>query len=110
MLDIKDLSPSQAVFYFGVLAVQALLLPRVQFSQGPGHGDRKWGGTLTMYGHTIVEPNVFDVQSEAKATLCRAALKRLMSQFPEWSVPDEPEDFPARRCTGWNWVEVLQGE
>lgn len=110
-LDINELNPTQAVFYFGVLAVQALLLPRFQLTRShDSHDNRKWGGMLTMYGHTIVEPHVFGSESEAKTALCRKALERLVSQFPGWNVPDEPKDFPPKKYITWNWVETLDGE
>lgn len=110
-LDINELSPTQAVFYFGVLAVQTLLLPRFQLTRShDGHDNRKWGGMLTMYGHTIVEHHVFGSESETKTALCREALERLVSHFPGWNVPDEPEDFPSKKYITWNWVETLDGE
>lgn len=62
-----------------------------------------------MYGHTIVKPHLFDSQGVAKAEACREALKTLVSQFPEWIVPREPEESPVA-FVGWSWVELLQGE
>lgn len=107
-LDLKELSPNQIVFYYGVLAAQALLLPRFEFTQG--QVNQKWGGTLTMYGHTLVEPALFKTQNDAKVELCQAALKKLVAQFPEWSVPEEPGDIPAQKGRGWDWIETLHGE
>lgn len=107
-LDLKELSPSQVVFYYGVLAAQALLLPRFEFTQG--QVNQKWGGTLTMYGHTLVEPAIFKSQHDAKVELCQAGLKKLVAQFPEWSVPEEPGDVPAQENSGRDWVKTLHGE
>lgn len=60
-----------------------------------------------MYGQTIVKPHLFESQIEVKTEICREALRRLMSQFPEWVAPSEPEDSSS---AGWNWVELLQGK
>lgn len=96
------------VFYYGVLAAQALLLPRFEFTQS--QVNQKWGGTLTMYGHTLVEPAIFKTQNDAKVELCQAALKKLVAQFSEWFVPEEPEDIPAQKDNVWDWVKTLHGE
>lgn len=96
------------IFYFGVLATQALLLPRFEFIQG--QVNQKWGGILTIYGHSFVEPAIFKTQYNAKAELCQAALKKLVAQFPGWSVPEEPGDAPSQKSNGWDWVTILHGE
>lgn len=107
-IDLKEISPSRVIFFFGVLATQALLLPRFEFTQG--HVNQKWGGVLTMYGHTFVEPAIFKSQCDAKLELCQAALKKLVAQFPGWSVPGEPGDVSSQESNGWDWVKTLHGE
>ena len=94
-LDLRELDVNETLFYFGVLAIQSLLLPRFQYSQDPS--DRKWGCTLTMYGHTIVKPHLFDSQGVAKAEACREALKTLVSR---------PQKFQER----WKRCIALSGE
>lgn len=105
-LNVKEITPSQVIFYFGVLAIQSLLLPRFQYDHD--ERERKWACTLTMYGYTIVKPHIFDSREEAKIEICREGLKTLASRFPKWTVPGEPEE--CLNTLGWNWVEILQGE
>ncbi|BCR91752.1 uncharacterized protein ACHE_70595A [Aspergillus chevalieri] len=103
-LNINEITSSQAIFYFGVLAIQSLLLPRFHYSKD--HGGKKWACTLTMYGRTIVRSFLFETQMEARIEVCWEALKGLQSQFPGWLVPYEPEG--GSNSPGWNWVELLQ--
>ncbi|RAL08662.1 uncharacterized protein BO97DRAFT_328251, partial [Aspergillus homomorphus CBS 101889] len=92
------------LFCFGVLTTQALLLPRFQFSVSKSC---RWGVKLTMYGHTIVKSIIYNTQKEAKSDVCRAALRKLQPDFPDWKLPDIIDDVSL--ASDWNWVDLLQG-
>ncbi|RAH71202.1 uncharacterized protein BO66DRAFT_437624 [Aspergillus aculeatinus CBS 121060] len=85
-VDLDYLEDDVVLFCFGVLTTQALLLPRFQFNFSK---TRRWGVKLTMYGHTIIKSTVYDTQKEAKSDACRAALKKLQLDFPDWILPDD---------------------
>ncbi|OJJ34351.1 hypothetical protein ASPWEDRAFT_184854 [Aspergillus wentii DTO 134E9] len=105
-LDTTTLEPNQTLWYFGVLAIQALLLPRFHYATRKAkRNNNKCGVKLTMYGQTIVRDHVFNSQMEAKAVACSVALKSLKSQFPEWRVPGVPTEDVI--TAGWNWIELL---
>ncbi|KAN0075095.1 hypothetical protein V8E54_007706 [Elaphomyces granulatus] len=96
------LTDRQALFYLGVLAVQTLLLPRFRFSGGIGGA---WGVELTLYGHTISKPESFGTQIGAKVQVCREALELLKGRYPNWIVPDEPNDCITP--SHWPWEKLL---
>jgi hypothetical protein len=98
------LTDRQALFYLGVLAVQTLLLPRFRFSGGIGGA---WGVELTLYGHTISKPESFGTQIGAKVQVCREALELLKGRYPNWIVPDEPNDCITP--SHWPWEKLLDG-
>ncbi|KAI9372029.1 hypothetical protein BJX61DRAFT_534300 [Aspergillus egyptiacus] len=98
------MSESKVLYYFNVLATEALLLPRFSFTRS--RRSRKWGGKMTMYGMTFTRSHLYVSQRTVKVSLCREALKKLKAEFPNWVVPERPGNSltnPRR-----NWVEILQ--
>ncbi|EAW10894.1 uncharacterized protein ACLA_065280 [Aspergillus clavatus NRRL 1] len=100
---ISELSESQVLFYLGVLGVEALLLPRFQYTRCSKKG--MWLCKLTIYGHTFDLGQAFHTKFEARCEVSRKAMARLQRQFPDWTVPEEPRDG---LCYGWDWVEILR--
>lgn len=105
-LDLDLLGENQVLLYFGVLAIQTLLLPRYQYSCT--RLTDLWGVKLTIYGHTIVAPRTYTSQMEAKVWVCREALKRLSIEHQHWAVPSEPAAHWFDDT--WNWVALLRGK
>ncbi|KAL4991756.1 hypothetical protein BDW68DRAFT_173694 [Aspergillus falconensis] len=105
-LDVNSVSESNILYYFGVLATKALLLPRFQFTKG--RKDRYWGVKMTIYGMTFTRSHVYESRRTAKVSICREALKKLRVEFPNWAVPEGPRDSLAP--SSWDWVETLQGK
>ncbi|KAL4814568.1 hypothetical protein BDW67DRAFT_186577 [Aspergillus spinulosporus] len=103
-LDIDSVSESDILYYFGILATKALLLPRFQFTKG--RKNRYWGVKLTIYGMTFTRSHIYDSRKIAKVSVCREALKKLKVEFPNWVVPEGPKDSLV--SSGWDWVETLQ--
>ncbi|RHZ53367.1 uncharacterized protein CDV56_102988 [Aspergillus thermomutatus] len=103
-LDISAISSDKVLYYFGVLAVQALLLPRFQCSSSRKRG--LWKGKLTLYGQTFESDYSFHTTLKAKSAMARKALEKLKSPYSAWKVPPEPMDCPL--ATGWNWIEILK--
>lgn len=97
------LADSRTLFYFGVLTIQTLLLPRFRFTREGG----RWGVELTLYGYTISKPASFDTQIGAKVQVCREALELLKSRYPNWMVPGEPTD--RLTASHWPWEKLLDG-
>ncbi|PYH88824.1 hypothetical protein BO71DRAFT_338024 [Aspergillus ellipticus CBS 707.79] len=98
----SNLNEDEVLFCYGVLATQALLLPRFYFSNSKGS---RWGLKLTMYGHTIIRSNVYPSQKAAKVDVCRAAMKKLQADYPEWILPEEDDCLVT---SGWNWTGLLR--
>ncbi|KAL2824759.1 hypothetical protein BDW59DRAFT_147030 [Aspergillus cavernicola] len=103
-LNIQSISESKVLYYFGVLATEALLLPRFYFTSG--RKTNKWGGKMTMYGMTHTCMHVYTYRRSARVSLCREALKRLKVEFPNWVVPERPGDSMTN--PRWDWVELLR--
>ncbi|KAL1998168.1 hypothetical protein VTN02DRAFT_6738 [Thermoascus thermophilus] len=101
-LDLATLTASQALFYFGVLTTQALLMPRFEFDRESGG---RWGVKLTMYGYTLSKPGLFGSQAGVKVEVCREALEILKTLYPQWVVPDEPRECLTN--AEWNWIQLL---
>ncbi|PYH42195.1 uncharacterized protein BP01DRAFT_394423 [Aspergillus saccharolyticus JOP 1030-1] len=89
-VNLDLLEDSFILFCFGVLTTQALPFPRFHFNISKS---RRWGVNLTMYGYTIVSSAIYATQEEVKSDICRAALKKLKVDFPDWKLPDESDDF-----------------
>lgn len=104
-MKIQNISNDDVLFYFGVLATRALLLPRFQFN-GSKKGD-KWGVKLTMYGHTIVKGIQYKSHKLAKVTICREALEKLKAEYADFTFPGHPQD---KTPSSLDWVELLHGE
>ncbi|KAL4954923.1 hypothetical protein BDW69DRAFT_183076 [Aspergillus filifer] len=103
-LDVESASDSKVLFYFGVLATKALLLPTFEYTSG--RKSRLWGVKMKIYGMTFVRSHVYDSRKAARVCICREALKNLKTEFPHWIVPERPKD--ALAPPGWNWVETLR--
>ncbi|KAL4961214.1 uncharacterized protein BDV14DRAFT_203928 [Aspergillus stella-maris] len=103
-LDVESASDSKVLFYFGVLATKALLLPTFEYTSG--RKSRLWGVKMKIYGMTFVRSHVYDSRKVARVCICREALKKLKTEFPHWIVPERPKD--ALAPPGWNWVETLR--
>ncbi|RAH83993.1 hypothetical protein BO86DRAFT_446730 [Aspergillus japonicus CBS 114.51] len=102
-VELDLLEDDVILFCFGVLTTQALLLPRFQFNISKS---RRWGVKLTMYGCTIIKSAIYDTQKEAKSDICRAALKKLQPEFPDWNLPDDLDNIES--SVDWDWVDLLQ--
>lgn len=100
------LSSSKALFYFGVLATRANLMPRYRFEYGKEK--RKVGVRLTLYAHTIVLGPDYNTVTEAKAAACRSALKALRDTHPTWPIPEEPI-IHGTTDVMWSWPRLLEG-
>ncbi|KAL3432470.1 hypothetical protein BDV09DRAFT_197661 [Aspergillus tetrazonus] len=103
-LDVDSVSESDILYYFGILAIKALLLPRFQFTKG--RKNRYWGVKMTIYGMTFIQSHVYESRKNAKVSVCKEALKKLKVEFPNWVVPEGPRDSLV--SSGWDWVETLQ--
>ncbi|KAL4975903.1 hypothetical protein BDW66DRAFT_151438 [Aspergillus desertorum] len=103
-LDVDSVSESDILYYFGVLATEALLLPRFQFTKG--RKNRYWGVKMTIYGMTFIRSHVYESRRTAKVSICREALKKLRVEFPNWVVPEGPKESLAP--SSLDWVETLQ--
>ncbi|KAL4930545.1 uncharacterized protein BDV17DRAFT_289771 [Aspergillus undulatus] len=103
-LDVESISDSKVLYYFGVLATKALLLPKFEFTTS--RKSRFWNVKMTIYGMTFVRSHVYESQSTARVCICREALKKLKSEFPNWVVPERPKDSISP--PGWDWVEILR--
>ncbi|KAE8349040.1 hypothetical protein BDV28DRAFT_152261 [Aspergillus coremiiformis] len=101
-LNFETLTMDQAIFYFGVIALEKALLPRFHLSSSRHTGH--WGVKLTLYGHTLVRSHVYKSPKEAKADVCRDALRSLSVDHPEWAIPLQPNDLPATSAR--DWVEI----
>ncbi|KAK2754714.1 hypothetical protein FQN54_006847 [Arachnomyces sp. PD_36] len=102
-LDVRSLTLEAAIFCFGVLATQAHLAPRFEFTYG---GGGLWGIKLTYWGHTIVKKELAGSKRVAKADICRQALEALKPQYESWIMPDVPAKCPTSNA--WNWPHVLE--
>ncbi|EAW20964.1 uncharacterized protein NFIA_114970 [Aspergillus fischeri NRRL 181] len=103
-LDISTLSSDKVLYYFGVLAIQALLLPKFQCDSSRRRGF--WKGKLTLYGLTFESDYSFHTPLQAKSAMARKALEKLLSPYSSWTVPPEPMDCPL--TTGWSWTDILK--
>lgn len=93
------------LFYFGVLALQKLLLPSFHTTKPEERGFS--GVTLTTYGHTITRIRNNETPEQAKVEVCREALHKFRAEYPEWVVPCVLTDwYPG---PDWNWCELLHG-
>lgn len=104
-LDISTVSSDKVLYYFGVLAIQALLLPKFQCDSSKKRGF--WKGKLTLYGLTFESDYSFHTPLQAKSAMARKALEKLQSPYSSWTVPPEPMDCPL--TTGWSWTDILKG-
>ncbi|KAL4801914.1 hypothetical protein BDV18DRAFT_164425 [Aspergillus unguis] len=102
-VNIDSISESKVLYYFGVLAARALLLPRFHYTKG--RKSKSWNVKMTMYGMTLLRSHIYETQWDAKVAICREALKRMMSEYPDWVVPERPKD--AISPPGWDWVGIL---
>ncbi|KAL4917082.1 hypothetical protein BDW62DRAFT_89744 [Aspergillus aurantiobrunneus] len=102
-LDLESISESKVLYYFGVLATKALLLPRFHFTSS--RKSKYWGVKMTIYGMTFIRSHVYASRRVAKVSICKEALKKLKVEFPNWVVPERPKDSIAP--PGWDWVETL---
>ncbi|KAL5339292.1 hypothetical protein BJX70DRAFT_161702 [Aspergillus crustosus] len=103
-LDLESISESRALFYFGVLATQALLLPRFYLTKSPK--SKKWSVKLTMYGTTFIRCHIYTSCRAAKVSVCREALKKFKAEYPDWAVPERPKDLAAP--PEMDWVAILE--
>jgi hypothetical protein len=103
-VNIPTLSRDKVMYYFGVLATRALLLPKFQCSSTK---KGTWKCRLTLYGHTFECDYIFHTSLEAKGAMARKALEKLQSIYSAWTVPPEPMDCPLAK--GWSWTEILKG-
>ncbi|KAL3465135.1 hypothetical protein BJX64DRAFT_285676 [Aspergillus heterothallicus] len=102
-LNLGAVSDSRILYYFGVLATQAQLLPKFHLTRG--RKQDRWGVKLTMYGMTFVRSHVYASCKGAKVDVCREALRKLKTQYPEWHVPEPPkESLPS---VDRDWVYLL---
>jgi hypothetical protein len=105
-LDPNALTPSQVLFYFGVLTVQEKhLRPEFEFSREENTG--RWGVKLTLYGSTLLKPRLYASRIYAKLDVCREALWFLRLQYAQWIVPDEPTE--CLTMPEWKWAQLLEG-
>jgi hypothetical protein len=104
-LEISTLSSDKVLYYFGVLAIQALLLPKFQCDSSKKRGF--WKGKLTLYGLTFESDYSFHTPLQAKSAMARKALEKLQGPYSSWTVPPEPMDSPL--TTGWSWTDILKG-
>ncbi|KAF7122798.1 hypothetical protein CNMCM5793_000908 [Aspergillus hiratsukae] len=102
-INISTLSSDKALYYFGVLATQALLLPKFQCSLSKRG---LWKCRLTLYGHTFERDYIFRASLEAKTAMARKALEKLQSIYSAWTVPPQPMNCPL--ATDWSWTEILK--
>lgn len=103
-VDISTLSGDEVLYYFGVLGIQGLLLPKFQCSSSKRG---LWKCRLTLYGLTFECDYTFHTPLEAKRAMARRALEKLQSIYSAWTVPPEPMDCPL--ATGWSWTDILKG-
>ncbi|GFF48502.1 hypothetical protein IFM46972_08561 [Aspergillus udagawae] len=103
-LDISTIRNDKVLYYFGVLAIQALLLPKFQCDSSKKRGF--WKGKLTLYGLTFESDYTFHTPLQAKSAMARKALEKLQSPYSSWKVPPEPMDCPL--ATGWGWTDILK--
>jgi hypothetical protein len=105
-LNLETLSDSKILYYFGVLAIQTVLLP--QFHLTRGRKRDRWGVKMTMYGMTFVRSHVYASRKDAKVDVCKEALKKLKVEQPDWIVPERPGGSlpPVDR----DWVRILRGK
>ncbi|KAL3445944.1 hypothetical protein BJX65DRAFT_136408 [Aspergillus insuetus] len=103
-LNLETLSDSKILYYFGVLAIQTVLLP--QFHLTRGRKRDRWGVKMTMYGMTFVRSHVYASRKDAKVDVCKEALKKLKVEHPDWIVPERPGGSlpPVDR----DWVKILR--
>ncbi|KAH1363471.1 hypothetical protein KXV95_006325 [Aspergillus fumigatus] len=74
-LNNPTLSSYKVLYYFGVLAIQALLLPKFQCDSSQKRGF--WKGKLTLYGLTFESDYSFHTPLQAKSAMARKALEKL---------------------------------
>lgn len=104
-LDPLRCTRHNVLFYFGVLTTQHHLRPQFNFIRDDASG--RWGVKLTLYGQTLLKPNLYGSKSSVKVEVCREALGYLKQDYAQWTVPDEPSEFLT--APEWNWVELLEG-
>ncbi|KAE8377436.1 hypothetical protein BDV26DRAFT_293161 [Aspergillus bertholletiae] len=105
-LGFEGLTDDQAAYYFGVLAIEKLLLPQLYLSYK--RRKNSWGVKLTLYGQTIVRPHAYKTLEEAKAGTYRHTLRPLAADHPEWTAPVHPTEQSVTPCQ--DWVEILRGK
>ena len=74
-LNNPTLSSYKVLYYFGVLAIQALLLPKFQCDSSQKRGF--WKGKLTLYGLSFESDYSFHTPLQAKSAMARKALEKL---------------------------------
>ncbi|KAF3492200.1 uncharacterized protein GIQ15_01717 [Arthroderma uncinatum] len=86
-IDISNLKPGDAVFYFGVICVQEHLAPSLEFCE---YFDNTWVAKLKFTGHEISIMQGYNTKAAAAANACGGGLEILKEAMPLWALPNTP--------------------